>query len=64
MLKSWLHTATICRHGWVGGWISSASSLEVGIQKARRPPSRRVAAAKERMSSSMARKLYGFLGGM
>lgn len=57
LLKSWLQTATMRRHGCSGGRISSASSLEVGIQKARRPASTRVAAEKASMSSSMARKL-------
>src|SRR3569833_180668 len=61
--KTWEHTETRARHGSVGTGISCSSSLAVGIQKARRPPSTSVSAAKTRMLSSMAKKFLGFLGG-
>lgn len=49
--------------GCVGTGISCSSSFAVGIQNDSLPFSTRVAAAKARISSSMAKKLYGFFGG-
>lgn len=59
-----MHTLVISRHGCVGILISWSSSFAVGIQKERRPSSTKERAAKSRMSSSMAKNEYGFLGGM
>ena len=64
LLNSWTQTTTSRRQGCDGTAISCSWSLAVGIQKLSRPPSTSVAAEKSRMSSSMARKLYGLLGCM
>jgi len=53
----------IARQRCLGGSISSSLSFDVGIQKDSRPLSTSDKAANSRMSSSMARKLYGLLGG-
>ena len=43
---------------------SMSSSLAVGIHIESLPPSTNITSANSRMSSSIASKLYGFLGGM
>lgn len=64
LLNACVHAATSSRQGWSGMSICSPSALEVGIQKASLPSLTSVLAAKARMSSSIARKPYGFFGGI
>lgn len=76
---SFFVTAEILSLSWSLWWLSgvavfsaaaavssspSEDSFAVGIQNASLPPSTNVAAAKFKMSSNMAVKLYGFFGGM
>lgn len=63
LLNTCTQIDTISSEGCDGTEISCCSSLAVGIQNDSLPSSTNVFAANSRISSSIAKKLYGFLGG-